>query len=151
MFHERIWGLCSTHNLAWVNKENGPDNENPVRKLKIVMPDVLPSLHFLGDMDNVVDFSQEKRYITMTNSSTVSNLDYINDNPYTIVKVMSEPRPKMVAVDTVVRGGAFAVSSIAAMSLLATWLSGAIIIQPIFAMLLVLLSIGFYAMTLVKV
>ena len=53
-------------------------------------------------------------------------------------------------VDLVIRGACYIVAATSFMSILATILFGAIIIQPIFAALLLIASLGFYCMTLVK-
>src|SRR5215469_4573930 len=61
-----------------------------------------------------------------------------------------EKSRRMVAVDTVIRGGSYIAAAISVMSILATILSGAIIIQPTIAVLMLIASIGFYSMTLVR-
>lgn len=57
---------------------------------------------------------------------------------------------KLIAVDSVIRSASYIVSATSIMSLVATILSDAIIIQPIFAILLLIASLGFYIMTFVR-
>jgi hypothetical protein len=61
-----------------------------------------------------------------------------------------EESRRMVAVDSVIRVGSSFSAIISIMSILATVLSGAIIIQPAIAFLMLISSVGFYCMTLVK-
>ena len=63
--------------------------------------------------------------------------------------MMDEPR--MVEVDRVCRGGGMIVAMLAALSLLATILSGAIIIQPMVAILLLIFGAGFFVMSFLPV
>jgi hypothetical protein len=134
----------------------GSTDQNPVaqgnveRRLAIIPDMAIQDPDPFENLEKLLDFPAQKRYSLELSSSTSSTLTYISAAPPHNVEIMSKPRQKMVAVDDVTRAGTFVVSSISVMSLLATWLSGAIIIQPIFAGLLILLSIGFYAITLVK-
>lgn len=57
---------------------------------------------------------------------------------------------KMVPIDSVMRGGSIFVGATSVMSMGATFISGAIIIQPIFALMLLVASVGFYVMSYVK-
>ena len=57
---------------------------------------------------------------------------------------------KMVPLDSVIRSAASIVTAVSILSLAATFLTGAIIIQPIFAVMLLVASVGFQLMTLVK-
>lgn len=56
---------------------------------------------------------------------------------------------QLVKVDLVVRGGSYIAGAIALLSLIATFLSKVIIIQPFVALFILIASVGFYCMTLV--
>jgi hypothetical protein len=105
---------------------------------------------YADDMVNVVDFLAASRYIKGITSSSSFGIDYITMNMSEYVKMSSESRPKMVPLDTVVRGTSFIVATLSTMSLLTTAASGAIIIQPLFAIALIISCVGFYVMTIVK-
>jgi hypothetical protein len=113
--------------------------------------DTLAGFDYTEQTDNIVDISTRRRYVTEEIPSSSSNISYMNTNINgEYVNISSERRPRTVSVDAVIRGGSAIVSAISVMSLLGTWLSGVLIIQPIFAILLLLLSLGFYLMTLAK-
>ena len=57
---------------------------------------------------------------------------------------------RLVAVDSVIRGASYIVGATSIMSILATIVSGAVIIQPALATLLLIAALGFYCMTLLK-
>jgi hypothetical protein len=106
--------------------------------------------NYADDIQGLVDFSAAPMYIAHINASSSSNIDYLMPNISEAVKTSSENRPKMVSLDTVARGASFIVATISVMSLLTTATSGAIIIQPLFAIALLISCIFFYFMTLVK-
>jgi hypothetical protein len=97
-----------------------------------------------------VDFFAAPSYKGGINASSPVNIDYMDTNISGAVKSSSESCPKMVPLDDVIRGGGLIVGGAACMSLLATAFSGAIIIQPLFAIGLLITCAGFYVMTLVK-
>jgi hypothetical protein len=57
---------------------------------------------------------------------------------------------RMVPVDSVIRGASCFSAAISIMSILATILSGAIIIQPALAVMILIVASGFYFMTTLK-
>jgi hypothetical protein len=131
----------------------GENSINPLYELETIddVRDSPGGSIYADQIDNIVDISTRRRYVTEAIPSSASNIGYMNTNIYgEHVNIPSENRPRTVSVDAVIRGGSAIVSAISVMSLLGTWLSGVLIIQPIFAILLLLLSLGFYLMTLAK-
>ena len=131
-----------------------PAGLNPAsiqRKFTIFDEDVPSDLDLTDQITNPIDFTEQPWYVSKLLVTGVTKPSYIIDYRCESVDLTTTKNPRMIAVDSVARGGAIVVSLISAMSLLATWLSGAIIIQPIFAGLLIILSIGFYTITLAKV
>jgi len=111
--------------------------------------------NYAGYVKIGLDFNQQlvyARQLVYTSPSTFEDTSYIwqanvmqQQNSYS-----STSNSKMVPLDSVIQGGSLIVGSVSVMSLLATILSGAVIIQPLFAIAILISCTGFYIMTLVK-
>lgn len=95
----------------------------------------------------------------LDSTALVAKLDAINTNsigvmpnaiPPRTTTITPEANPRMVPLDSVLRGGAAIVGALSTASLAAYALSGAIIVQPFIALILLISSIAFGIMSLVK-
>src|SRR5437868_6422609 len=102
---------------------------NVDRKFTIVDDDVQSDPDSVDQVDNFIDFPTQKSYIPQI-SSISTNVSCIFTDTDEVVQVMSKNRPKMVAVDSVIKNASIIVGLLSALSVLATILSGAVILQP---------------------
>jgi hypothetical protein len=120
----------------------GPETEDPTATLRIINTD---SSDYLQLLENRLDFPSEIMYHDISSSNNTRYNFGIRTMSEDLYSISSSG--KMVPLDSVIRGAGLIVGSVSVMSLLATILSGAIIIQPLFAVALLISCVGFYLMT----
>jgi hypothetical protein len=104
------------------------------------------------------DISGLAERLMLDSTALVAKLDSINTSSIRVMPNVIPPRstispaasPRMVSLDRVLRDGSAIVGALSAVSLLAYALSGAIIIQPFIAIILLVSSIGFGIMSMAK-
>jgi len=134
---------------ALTNEKSG----NPIPKLRVINGgNHSPGTpNYADDIEQTLDSDPKLVYMISTVSPTSEDFDYIRrSNVMQPNSYSSTNNSKMVPLDNVIQGGSLIVGSIATMSLVATFLSGAIIIQPLFAIALLIACVGFYILTLAK-
>jgi hypothetical protein len=105
---------------------------------------------YAGDLEKALDFPLNPGYYLP--DPTINNIEYerLVTQMLSDTSLAAVDSRKMVPLDSVIQGGSLIAGSLAVMSILATLLSGAIIIQPLFAMAILVACTGLYVMTLVK-
>jgi hypothetical protein len=92
---------------------------------------------------NGIDFSADLEY-------EIAAAHYTSDKDMRLTQDNSAYSVKMVPVDTVIKVASAFIGTFSGLAFLANILSGVIIIQPFISVLLIVASLGFYAMSLAK-
>jgi hypothetical protein len=114
--------------------------------------ELLSTVYPAGDVGNALKDLAAKAARDATGRATAEPrlAHAATETNYRTTEMLYVDSKRVVGLDSVIRGASYIIGATSIMSILATIMSGAIIIQPAFALLLLIAAFGFYCMTLVK-